>query len=642
MAKSDFNIDENEYYDENSNSNNMNNENINNYSNDFDSNDDSNDIYKMDYSSDSDFSNIGLNNNNNNNNYYENSDVLFDEVSDKTAKDRINYKVSTMNKNVILLFAIIFIIVVAIIITIVLVIADYKKSYTAEISLPDIIYMGETEAVLVKAKGKTDVSNTITSFYSSEPNIISFAQDEMTGSDVTNMMIPADEGSAEIQIKSVSGKRTLKKINKKVTVCPGFNASLIKNKSIAITVDQTKKLNIDFGVEECGKDVVYQSLNEKIYKITPEGEITAVSVGNAALKVSKGNKSFVVPVYVRDNEVIASNFSVDKDALQLVPNQTKRLYVSFYPNDTTWISFHIRSSDSEIVDLENENLVRAKKEGSATISVTSSNPSIKYDIPVVVSNVISKEGAIATDLKLGISKLDLNQGDSYVLNTIVVPGNTKDKKITYTSSNKDVADVNEYGVIYAKNGGQTEISARTSNGIRKSVNVSVKPIAIPTIKATDGVYSNLWHRKIYELKFTSPNSGIDFYYGVNSAKQTKHGDKAKITKEGTTNYYVKACRNNICSSPAVYVSKLDTKKPEVLKVIETSQGELKIPILDQISLVDSWCVNKNKSFYDCKWNKIPVNDNPIVSYNHSSNTTYYVFAKDLAGNISDGYKYKTK
>ena len=97
-------------------------------------------------------------------------------------------------------------------------------------------------------------------------------------------------------------------------------------------------------------------------------------------------------------------------------------------------------------------------------------------------------------------------------------------------------------------------------------------------------------------------------------------------------------------SPVAYVSKLDTTKPQVLAVVGIENHAVKddtvqIAFKDVTSLVKQWCVTNVDSASTCKWKNIQTMSNPVVNYTATYNDTYYAFAKDAAGNVSNGYKF---
>ena len=126
---------------------------------------------------------------------------------------------------------------------------------------------------------------------------------------------------------------------------------------------------------------------------------------------------------------------------------------------------------------------------------------------------------------------------------------------------------------------------------------------------------------------------------------TNKGSKITISNDEKVTYYVKACKNGVCSSTVTYISKLDVTKPRVLTVagIENSavkEDSVQIALKDTTSLVQKWCVTNIENYSTCQWKTIQTMSNPVVTYTAKYNSTYYVYAKDSAGNISDSYTFE--
>lgn len=70
-------------------------------------------------------------------------------------------------------------------------------------------------------------------------------------------------------------------------------------------------------------------------------------------------------------------------------------------------------------------------------------------------------------------KSDVSIGDIIQVITDIVPENAEDKTITWSSSDENVAIIDESGNINAIGGGTSTISARTSNGVENSFDINV-------------------------------------------------------------------------------------------------------------------------------------------------------------------------
>ena len=82
----------------------------------------------------------------------------------------------------------------------------------------------------------------------------------------------------------------------------------------------------------------------------------------------------------------------------------------------------------------------------------------------------------ATGVKLNTTRTWLGRGESYQLNATVSPSNATNKKITWTSSNNNIATVSN-GKVTAKKDGTVTITAKTSNGKTATCKITVQPPA---------------------------------------------------------------------------------------------------------------------------------------------------------------------
>ncbi len=83
---------------------------------------------------------------------------------------------------------------------------------------------------------------------------------------------------------------------------------------------------------------------------------------------------------------------------------------------------------------------------------------------------------VAHEIHLAEKSLDLIVGDTSALSFEILPETTKNKSVTWASSNDAVASVSEEGVVTAIGSGQCEITVTTNNGITDVCTVGVKDL----------------------------------------------------------------------------------------------------------------------------------------------------------------------
>jgi glycerophosphoryl diester phosphodiesterase len=92
--------------------------------------------------------------------------------------------------------------------------------------------------------------------------------------------------------------------------------------------------------------------------------------------------------------------------------------------------------------------------------------------------VVLKKGAKVTKLTMSSSTKSLRVGESYTRKITISPAYAYNKEVSYTSSNKKVATVNESGEVTAKAKGTATITVKTKDGSKKKVSYKVK-VTVP-------------------------------------------------------------------------------------------------------------------------------------------------------------------
>lgn len=621
-----------------------------------------------------------------NNTIISNDNVVYEEKANMTFKEKIQNFIDNLNKTVIML-AVGIILAIVIIASIVLIsINKEKNSYKAEVIIPDIVYMGETSSITMNAKytgskkPKKDLKNTITTFEIKDKHILSVVDEELKGEDIIDSIIPIQEGRSTIVVTTKLDNRVISTSKQEVVVCPSFTAGALVSNHISVIKGLGHNLNIDFGEPECSRGVTYESSNDNIVQVDETGSISGIEVGQGIITIRKGNKTIPINVYVTSSHVPTTAFKVTPTTLQLSKGEKHRITIDYQPANATSFTTRYTSSNEEVATVSDGGLIKALKEGTTTIKVHPPTTDFEELITVVV-NKSNSDGSFPTALNLDKTQLVLREGKSEKIIATITPQSVSNKTISWSSSNKDVATVDKNGVVYGKSQGKAEITATTNNGIEKTVTVTVEKMKVPTITPSDGLDGNSWHTKPYILKFSSPENGIVYYYGKSEDKMSQTESQITINKDEIATYYVKVCtrsctdictdkkdkkgriekdnngnpiqvctqkcskKPSICSDSNIYSSKVDITKPKVVTIAGIENTPVKtdtvqIALSDGTSLVQKWCVTIKNSFSTCKWNTIQTKADPVINYTATKNGIYYVFAKDTAGNISDGLSFE--
>ncbi len=128
------------------------------------------------------------------------------------------------------------------------------------------------------------------------------------------------------------------------------------------------------------------------------------------------------------------------------------------------------SSDSSIATVKN-GLVEGVKKGSATINAKLSNGKTL----TATVNVARLDAAVDVKaITLKSSENYLKVGSTIVISSAITPSNATDMQINWSSSNNNIATVDQGGVVKGISKGTVKITAKTENGISSSIQITVK------------------------------------------------------------------------------------------------------------------------------------------------------------------------
>ena len=173
--------------------------------------------------------------------------------------------------------------------------------------------------------------------------------------------------------------------------------------------------------------------------------------------------------------VPATGVELDKTELTLHPTEKATLAATVAPENTT--DTLVWTSSNDAVATVKDGVVTAKSEGTATITATCG--SVKAECAVTVLPPVP-----ASEVTLDKTVLTLYEGDAAKLTATVMPEDTTDKTIVWTSSDNEVATVNNGTVIGLKAGTATITAA--CGQVKAECSITVKAPVVPSQK--DGAY----------------------------------------------------------------------------------------------------------------------------------------------------------
>ena len=243
----------------------------------------------------------------------------------------------------------------------------------------------------------------------------------------------------------------------------------ISKSSLELTEGDTATLTAEVEPSNAtDKTVTWSSSDDKVASVK-DGVVTAVAPGEADIKATAGGFSATCKVTVNKKIVHVKSVELSQSELALKKGDVYTLIATVLPEDATDKTVSWSSSAPTVVSVEN-GVLTALKTGTAIITVVTNDGNRKDTCEVTVKEEDIELVSIKFDLE--DKDLLLARGTTYFVPVVFEPSNATDKTLEWTSSDDEVASV-EDGVITAVGAGTATIKATASNGCSDELTVKV-------------------------------------------------------------------------------------------------------------------------------------------------------------------------
>ena len=177
-------------------------------------------------------------------------------------------------------------------------------------------------------------------------------------------------------------------------------------------------------------------------------------------------------------EIDPTSVRLDQHELTIHVGETTTLVATIAPANATNTALGWTSAQPTVATVDKGGKVTALSEGQASIIVTTLAGGFT---DACIVTVIKKPIAV-TGVKLDKNELEITEGDTYQLIATVEPSNATNQAVTFSSSDDEVATVDNLGYVRAQNAGKTTVTVKTEDGsFSASCEVTVLKYTIPVL-----------------------------------------------------------------------------------------------------------------------------------------------------------------
>ena len=167
--------------------------------------------------------------------------------------------------------------------------------------------------------------------------------------------------------------------------------------------------------------------------------------------------------------VAVSSVGLNSTSITLKNIRNYKLTATVSPSNASNKTITWTSSNGNVAKVDQNGNVTAVNEGTATITARSNNGKTT----TCKVTVINPASVAVSSVGLNSTSITLKNIRNYKLTATVSPSNASNKTITWTSSNSNIAKVDQNGNVTAVNEGTATITARSNNGKTTTCKVTV-------------------------------------------------------------------------------------------------------------------------------------------------------------------------
>lgn len=225
------------------------------------------------------------------------------------------------------------------------------------------------------------------------------------------------------------------------------------NPVIKLYKGESSSISIQYVPEQVFyKDLIWTSNDESIVTVNQNGKVQAIAPGMAEIIVSSAKNPDATDkctIAVYDH---TTGISMPSEGYTINVGESTQIEANTLPLGTSDGEIIWSSDNEEIATVDSHGIVTAIKPGSCVIKATSVDGGYVAECLIVIAQP-------AATLSLSKQSLSLLAGSTEMLIASVLPENTTNKLILWSSDNTTVAEINEEGMVTAKKSGKAVIMA---------------------------------------------------------------------------------------------------------------------------------------------------------------------------------------
>ncbi len=247
------------------------------------------------------------------------------------------------------------------------------------------------------------------------------------------------------------------------------------------TIEVGDKLRLQAVIEPqntADKSVVWSVDDESIATVSQEGLVTGVAAGETIVYATTANNiAAACTITVNPRIYQVTKLSINPAEVTLEVEEKYELSVIYSPDYATDRTVVWTSDDETIATIDDKGLITAVSPGETEVTATATN-----GVSATCKVTVKEKTVYADEVTLDQTTATIEEEQTLQLTATLAPETTTDNTVTWTSSETNVATVDENGLVTAKLAGKTTITATAAGGATATcaLTVTAKFVEIET------------------------------------------------------------------------------------------------------------------------------------------------------------------
>jgi len=251
--------------------------------------------------------------------------------------------------------------------------------------------------------------------------------------------------------------------SKELTETPIVTSIQLNKSDLTLQIGELYAFKVTYKSETAKQpEYTWSTSNQSVLSVASDGEIKALSVGDAKLIVRTTDTGIADTCNVIVSPILVTSFTLSNPSSELEVNQTMTISATYTPSTATYKKLLFESSDITVATVK-DSIITAKAAGNTTIKATTMDG----------SNITRSFNLVVKEIPLTINATSISLVSNKTFSLVVSPNANG---CTYESENSYVASVSSNGLITGKIVGKTIIHVKNANkNLDATCEVTVTP-----------------------------------------------------------------------------------------------------------------------------------------------------------------------